>query len=62
MELAEFVHLENLKLYKRQLNETTSEGLRTQLVRLLTEEQRKDQEHPSSNAAAGLATASCYNC
>jgi hypothetical protein len=61
MELAEFVHLENLKLYKRQLNETTSDGLRTQLMRLLTEEQRKVQEYPNSHAAAGLTTGSCYS-
>jgi hypothetical protein len=47
MELFEFVHHENLKLYKKQLEIATNEALRRQLLTLLTEERERNQTYPN---------------
>lgn len=57
MEVAEFIHLENLKLYKKQLSETTSEAQRKRLLTLLNEEQQKDQDHRSPPKPKNLSGA-----
>jgi lipoprotein-anchoring transpeptidase ErfK/SrfK len=52
MRLVEFMHLENLKLYRKQLESATNEVLRKQLLTLLTEELVSDQKYPNANIGA----------
>ena len=41
-----FVHIENLKLYRKLLAETTDEQKRRTLLKLLAEEEAKDAQPP----------------
>jgi hypothetical protein len=41
--MEEFIHQTNMKLYRQQLSEAQDEETRQMLVRLLREEQAKDQ-------------------
>ena len=59
MDVLEFVHLENLKLYKKQLMAPTNEAQRRQLLTLLTEERGKDQTHPNVCIATEWSDAAC---
>jgi hypothetical protein len=47
----EFVHKENLKLYRKLLAETTDAQRRQMLLRLLADEQAKDERPPEKNRA-----------
>jgi hypothetical protein len=47
MEVADFVHRENLRLYKKQLTQVTNEARRRQLFTLLIEEEGRDQKAPN---------------
>ena len=49
MKLVEFMHLENLKLYRKQLAAASNEGRRKRLLTLLTEELGRDQKYPNAN-------------
>jgi len=40
-----FVHRENLKLYRKMLAETTDEQKRQTLLKLLSDEEAKDAQH-----------------
>lgn len=43
-----FVHRENLKLYRKLLAETTDAGKRAVILKLLADEEAKDRQSPDS--------------
>jgi hypothetical protein len=47
MELFEFIHRENLRLYAKQLETAAGDAQRRQLLNLLTEEQQRGQKYSS---------------
>jgi hypothetical protein len=44
--MKKFIHEENLKLYRKRLDETTDPEKRQMLLKLLAEEEAKDDEEP----------------
>jgi hypothetical protein len=46
-----FVHRENLKLYRKLLTETTDEEKRRVLLKLLADEEAKEQDYSQSKPA-----------
>jgi hypothetical protein len=47
----EFVHKENLRLYRKLLAETTDAQKRQMLLKLLADEETKDERPPEKNRA-----------
>jgi hypothetical protein len=44
--MEQYIHRENIKLYRRQLDETTDAERRWMLLRLLANEEAKDEQQP----------------
>ena len=49
--MEEFVHQQNLLSYRKQLIETSDDSRQRQLLKLLAEEEAKDQEQSPENKA-----------
>jgi hypothetical protein len=47
-----FIHRENLEHYRKLLTQSTDEGRREQILKLLAEEEAKDQRQPKKEGAA----------